>query len=70
MEQDRWEQAREPIRQTHGRQAAEWVVWAVARDKDKDADAWEVMLSVQVETAYVPVAGKPCRINAAFPARR
>ena len=66
MEQDRWEQDREP--------AVEWAV----QERDKDAvlrqgsgqDAWADLVSAAAETVYVPLAVKKCRINAAFPARR
>ena len=67
MEQDRWEQDREP--------AVEWAVQE--RDKDavlrqgsgQDADAWADLVSAAAETVYVPLAVKKCRISRASPAR-
>jgi len=70
MELDRWEQDQEPVRQAHGKPAAEWAAEAAWEwGKDKDADAWADLVSAAVETVYVPLAVKKCRINAAFPAR-
>jgi len=62
MEQDRWEQDREPAVEWASEAAWEW-------GKDKDADAWVDSVSAVAETVYVPPAVKKCRINAAFPAR-